>query len=235
MRAIATLMALLGLAGSACAADLASTGSSANTTVIPSGSDDCWATLYYNHDNSFENGFCWQYGGVVPGTTSGAFGEGFDMSFPDGCIVQCIDLWVTQIGNFSGQPLDLYLWEGGVYSPPGNVIIVITGVTLSNVPLWPALGQNAIAFGGGAMGPFTVGFWADFSAQACQWYIGCDQDGFGGYPWTNIAPGLGYPTGWQNPAVVWGICQSLGIGIHGLEGPISPVQSVTWGAIKKLF
>jgi hypothetical protein len=233
MRAIATLMALLGIAGSACAADLASTGSSANTTVIPSGSDDCSETLYYNHDGSFENGFCWQYGGVVP-PTCGAFGEGFDMPF-SGCLIECIDLWVTQIGNYSGQSLDLFLWEGGVNSPPGGVIHVVTGVTLSNVPLWPALGQNPIEFHGGAGGHFTVGFWTDFSVQTCQWYIGCDENGFGGHPWTNIAPGLGYPTGWQNPAVVWDICHSLGIGIHAEEGIISPVQSATWGALKKLF
>jgi hypothetical protein len=235
MRTITFVMALLGLAGSAGAANLASTGHSSNTTIVPLGSDQCAMTLYYNHDNSFENGFCWQYGGVVPGTTCGAFGEGFDMSFMSSCIIECIDLWVTQIGNFSGQWLDLYLWEGGVYSPPGVVLAVVTGVTLSNVPFWPSIGQNSIEFDGGAFDCFTVGYWADFSAQACQWYIGCDEDGFGGFPWTNVAPGIGYPTGWQHPPTVWGICQSLGIGIHGSEGPFSPVVGVTWGAIKHLF
>jgi hypothetical protein len=234
MRTITFLMTLLWLAGSAGAADLASTGHSANTTIVPAGSDDCTWTLYHNHDGSFENGFCWQYGGVVPGTTYGAFGEGFDMPFYS-CLIQCIDLWVTQVGNYSGHPLDLYLWEGGVSSPPGAVLGVVTGATLTNVPYWPSVGQNPIQFNGGAPSPFTIGYWADFSAQVCQWYIGCDEDGFGGFPWTNIAPGIGYPTGWQHPATVWGVCQSLGIGIHASEGPFSPVEDVTWGAIKELF
>ena len=68
----------------------------------------------------------------------------------------------------------------------------------------------------------------------CEEYVCADESGPGGHPWTNIAPGIGYPSGWQNPNVVWPNCRSLGIGATITEEP-SPVESVTWGAIKTLF
>jgi len=237
MQTAASLLAVLIFAAGAGAADFASTGYSEKTVILPSGAEPCVAPLYVNHDGGFENGFCWQYGGVCP-PDYGAFAEGFDMGAWVGWYIECVTLWATSVGYFLGQPLDVYLWEGGVGEPPGSVHFMITGAYLTNVPSWPMVGQNDIVFGGSIPArQFTVGFWADFSAMNCDWYIGADLDGSGGYPWTNVAPGLGYPTGWQHPDIVWSgyATQSLGIGIHAEEIVISPVEGTTWGQLKALF
>ncbi len=231
MKKFATLLAILAIAAGANAADFGSTGYSKETAIVGSGSDECTETLYYNHDGTFENGYCWQMGGVIPGTTYGAFGEGFDLGAGN---VECAAIWTTQTGNWFGQPLDVYIWDGGVSGMPGDVLNVVSGAQLTNVPFWPTIGQSDIEVGYNVSGEFTVGYWADFSTDVCGWYIGSDEDGFGGFPWTNVAPGIGFPTGWQSPAVVWGVCQSLGFGVYFGEGG-TPVEAATWGQIKDLF
>ncbi len=232
MKNLLLLLALLASLSGANAANHASTGYSKDTTIIRSDPEwPCYGTLNVHHDSSFEDGFCWMSGGVVPGTTYGAFGESFAVSSYFGVV--CVCLWVTQTGDFSGQTLDLYMWEGGISGPPGVVLGVLVGQALYNVPYWPTVGQNDLFFGRDVHTDFTVGYWADFSASPCGWYLAADQDGFGGHPWTNIAPGTGYPTGWQRPDVVWSACQSLGIG--AVDGMISPVESATWGQLKQLL
>jgi hypothetical protein len=47
-------------------------------------------------------------------------------------------------------------------------------------------------------------------------------------------PGIGYPSGWQHPNVVYPDCASMGIGVTITDDP-SPAESETWGAIKSLF
>jgi hypothetical protein len=231
MKTFATLLAILAIAAGANAADFSSTGSGVETTIVTAGDDTCTQTLYVNHDGSFENGYCWQYGGIVP-PTYGAFGEGFSLG--GGCI-ECIAIWATQVGNYFGQTCDTYVWDGGVTGVPGNVLWTATGQAFTNIGFWPTLTQNDFACGYQVAGDFTVGYWADFSAMVCGWFIGADQNGFGGYPWSNIAPGIGYPTGWQNPTVIWGTTQSLGFGVYFEEGGTSPVEAATWGEIKDLF
>jgi hypothetical protein len=85
-------------------------------------------------------------------------------------------------------------------------------------------------------GPFTVGFWGNWPGVLCGYFCAADLNGFGGYPWTNVAPGIGYPTGWNDPSIIWGTTQSMGCGAYfGTEcGPI-PADSQTWGSIKALF
>jgi hypothetical protein len=61
-----------------------------------------------------------------------------------------------------------------------------------------------------------------------------DENGPGGHPWTHVAPGFGYPTGWQHPATIWGETRSLGMGVYVAEGP-TPVTPGTWGRIKALY
>jgi hypothetical protein len=231
MKAFTTLLAILAIAASTHAADFSSTGSSTETTIINTGTDQCAMPLHYNHDYSFENGLCWQYGGIVA-PTYGAFAEGFNLGMGT---IECLAIWVTQLGNYAGRTCDLYVWRGGVTSAPGNVLWVVTGWAFTSIPYWPSIGQNNFEVGSGVTGEFAAGYWADFSSEVCQWYIACDEDGFGGSPWTNIAPGGGYPSGWQNPAVVWGACQSLGIGIYFDDSIFSPVETATWGRIKGLF
>ena len=230
MKRFAALLAVVVFAAGANASDFVSFPGGVTTNIIGSGSDECAATLYINHDGSFENGCAWQYGGIVP-PMYGAFGEGFDLGAGT---VECAAMWLTQVGNFFGQPLDVYVWDGGVAAAPGAVLSMIAGQVPSNVPFWPTLGQNDFEVGQAVTGEFTVGYWADFSAAPCAWFIGIDADGFGGFPWTNIAPGIGYPTGWQNPSLVWGTVQSLGFGAY-FETGASPVEEATWGEIKALF
>jgi hypothetical protein len=45
---------------------------------------------------------------------------------------------------------------------------------------------------------------------------------------------MGYPSGWQTPALLWGNTRSLGLGVY-FVAMCSPVEASTWGAIKRLF
>ncbi len=170
-------------------------------------------TFVYHHDGSFENGVCWSYAGSVP-PYYGAFGEAFDLG---PARIHGAAFWATHTGDFHGQPTDVYIWEGGITGQPGAVLCLVPGVVYDNVPIWPSVGQNDVDIECTTSGAFTVGCWADFSAIACPWYLAADEDGFDGYPWTCIAPGIGYPTGWQDPSLVWGPIQSLGIGVYVSE------------------
>jgi len=232
MKKLATLLAVFAIAAAAGAANFDNMAGGVETTVLHSGTDQCVQTLYVGHDGSFENGFCWQYGGITA-PYYGAFGEAFG-GLGAGC-VECIAIWATQVGNYFGQTCDLYVWDGGVSGVPGDVLWMATGQAFTSIGYWPTLTQNDFEVGFRVEDDFTVGYWLDASASVCAWYIGADLDGFGGYPWTNCAPGSGYPTGWQNPAIVWGSCQSLGFGVYFEAGGPSPVEAATWGQIKDLF
>ena len=67
------------------------------------------------------------------------------------------------------------------------------------------------------------------------WWVGADLDGPGGFPYTNIAPGIGFPTGWQDVSVLWGPTQALGIGAEVLPCDPVPTVGTTWGRIKALL
>jgi hypothetical protein len=231
MKKFATLLAVLALVGVAGADNYASLGYSDDGNVIGDQSDQCVGTFYANHDGSFENGYCWQYGGIMP-PYYGAFGESYDI---EGMNVECAVYTITQVGNYFGQLMDCYVWDGGVYGPPGDVLCVVPGVGDLNIPFWPDCGENEIMLNCCPPGiDFTVGYWADFADTGCGWFCCMDLDGFGGYPWTNIAPGIGFPTGWNHVSVVWGPTQASGTGIM-ITDPPSPAESQTWGSIKSLF
>ncbi len=195
--------------------------------------DDCSMSLFANHDDSFENAYCWQQEGVAP-PYFGAFGEAFDLGQGE---IECVAIWATTGSSHLSEPMTLYVWRGGIGSPPGEVLYMRSEQVLTNIPFWPSVGQNNLEVGEGwcVNETFTVGYWADFSLSECWWYVASDESGVGGYPWTNIAPGIGYPTGWQDPSVVWESCRSLGIGVFFDAGGPSPAQSPTWGRIKVLF
>ena len=230
MKKFATLLAVLALVGAASADNYASLGYSEDTITSGDQSDQCVGVLIYNHDYSFENGYCWQLGGCVP-PYYGAFGEGFDVGAVN---VECGMYWFSQQGYYNGFPMDAYVWEGGVSGPPGGVLCVVPGVTGLNIGFWPSCTMSEVEIGCCVGGEFTVGYWVDFSIELCQWFICADQNGFGGFPWTNIAPGIGYPTGWQDPTIIWGTTQSLGFGATLTDHPSAP-ESRTWGAVKDLF
>jgi hypothetical protein len=74
-----------------------------------------------------------------------------------------------------------------------------------------------------------IGYFPSLPMDAYVW-----QGGAGGCPWTCIAPGIGYPTGWQHPSVVFPHCRSLGIGVYFGDPPLSG-ECRSWGAIRALF
>ncbi len=230
MKTCASLLAVLALAGFAANAENFSSTGYTETIIIGSGPEACAnGTLFVHHD-TFENGYCWQYGGIAP-PYYGAFGEAYDLGA--GCVF-CGAFFLTQIGYFSGNPADLYIWEGGVTSVPAAVLGMIPGHVFQSIAYWPAINQHDVDMNVCVYGEFTVGYWSDFSAETCQWYCAADVDGFAGNPWTYIAPGIGYPTGWSDPSAIWGATQSMGIGAWFGEGG-SPVEAQTWGSIKGLF
>ncbi|MBD3237809.1 MAG: hypothetical protein GF330_13990 [Candidatus Eisenbacteria bacterium] len=170
--------------------------------------------LLYNHDDGFEGGFCWQFAGSAP-PYYGCFGEAFDLG-PG--MVEAGAFWLTQIGYFAGGSMDCYIWQGGVTKDPSAVLCVLPGIVPESIPFWPSCERSDVEIDCWVDGEFTIGWWADNSDQACQWYACADYNGSGGDPWTCIAPGIGYPTGWEDPSIVWGTTNSMGIGVWWSEG-----------------
>ena len=222
-----------------------SVGNGADATILPDPTSTCSVGyLIRNDDGTAEQGYAWQFGGIEP-PYYGAFGEAYDLG-PG--TVACGAFWFSQVGYFNGMPMDCYVWEGGVTRRPEGVICVMPDVVPTNIPFWPECGQNDFHVGCDVTGEFTLGFWADFSQQAPQWYICVDENEPGGHPWTCIAPGIGEPTGWHHPEVVgdpWTECKSLFIapffaprdpaGVEELPAGDGSPPPKTWGQIKALF
>ena len=118
----------------------------------------------------------------------------------------------------------------------GAVLSVTQDYAISGVGFWPTVTtfdlntNDAQADGSG----FFVGYWPQsFVGVPAQFGCAMDQDGFGGVPRTNIAPGIGYPTGWNHPSVAGYALQAFGIG--GWGGGIVPTLETTWGQVKLLY
>jgi hypothetical protein len=230
-RCIVLIAALSLVALTSGASNFESLGYSDETTIVGPGSDACAdGSLMYHHDDSFENGYSWAYLGCQP-PYYGAFGEGYDLG-PG--TVFCGAYWLTTVpGLFNGQTADCYIWEGGTDTPPDAVVGVVTGIVFGNVALWPQVGQNDVDLNIAVTGPFTVGYWGNWPDTEYGYYCAVDLNGPQGHPWTCIAPGLGYPTGWADPSTIWGPTRSMGCGVYFGQG--TSVESPTWGALKTLF
>ena len=231
MRRLAILILLAGaLGGAASAAEYAGSVGIGQGIPIPGGdSDPCPpSTLNLNYDGSAENGYCWQYGGIVP-PYYGAFAECYALEYSYVCGIQ---LHLTGIG-YPCAPFTAYVWEdaGGV---PGNVLATVAGLNPCPVATWPSISTHDINVGSVFVnGAFWIGYWANWSAQPCGYFVAADTNGFGGCPFTNIAPGIGYPTGWNNVSAVWGPTQAIGIGSWGPGiPPPNPTVETSWGRIK---
>ena len=213
------------------ASNAVSLGYSDETTIVGPQRECSGGTLVYNHDGSFENGYIWQYGGLVP-PYYGAFGEAYDLTCGT---VRCAAFWLTTLpGGWWDQDTDCYIWDGGLGEEPGLVVAVVSGVWFSNIPNWPAVGRNDVDMNVSVSGPFTIGYWTDCPLSSPYFFCAADENGPGGHPWTCIAPGIGYPTGWQHPSVVWPDARSIGCGLWFDQG-VTPAASETWGAVKALF
>ncbi|MBD3237405.1 MAG: hypothetical protein GF330_11925 [Candidatus Eisenbacteria bacterium] len=238
----ATLLALMVLLIPAGAAAQTQIGHGDSASLRDDPTSNCAiGSLCRNDDGSAENGYSWDFAGTQE-PYYGAFAESYDLG-PG--TVSCGAYWFTQIGYFYGRPMDAYVWEGGVTGEPGAVLCMLPQVVPTNVPFWPDCGKNDFSLDCDVTGEFTVGYWADFSDHAQEWFICADENGPGGHPWTCIAPGIGYPSGWQPVTVVFEECRSLLIGAHFIprepsgveELPIDapPAISSAWGRVKTLF
>jgi hypothetical protein len=236
MKKLMVLVAVFALVGATYAAEepSGSTGFSRNTTIIeaptPDGDQDC-PILKCNADGTFENGYCWQFGGAVL-PDYGAWAECYENT-----LVCEGHFYFTQTGYYIGQTVDAYIWEdaGG---NPGNVLCATLGANPGPIAFWPSCSAHKIPFDPPCAPPGShfVGFWGNWPDAQCGWFICSDEDGFAGCPRTKIAPGIGYPTGWNHPNVVptFAGCQSLGICEWSGEGGTA-TQETTWGQIKALY
>jgi len=224
------LIVVCGATGLSMAGDFSSLGYREDTVIQSDGRDECVGALVYNHDYSFENGYCWQYGVVAP-PYYGAFAEGFDLG---AATVECGVYWLTAIDWYPYRQTDVYVWNGGVHGPPAGVLCMIPGISDLQAGFWPSCLENDIEIGCCVGGDFAVGYWGDWPDAGCPYYCCADENGPGGHPWTCIARGIGYPSGWRHPNVVFSECVSMGIGVTVTEVP-SPPESETWGALKTFF
>jgi len=237
MKKLAVLFALLGVAAMMTSAvareNIGSVGMGRGIAVHGSDANPCPpATLYQNYDGTAENGYCWQYGGVVP-PDYGAFAEGYSLGGT--CWYVCgLALWLTQVGYYTGGPVvDAYVYDSDGVNP-STVLGATTGISPGAIAYWPSISQNDVAITAVAVpGDFFVGYWSNWPGSLCQFYCAADLDGFGGLPRTNIAPGIGYPTGWNDPSIIWGPTMAMGVGCW-VSGP-TPTKETTWGAIKHLY
>ena len=193
------------------------------------------ANLYLNHDGTTENAFTWQHQGVIP-PDFGAFAEGY-LGF-DGEICGA-ELLLTRWGVMSGSgTIDLYIWDyDQVCDIPGNVLSVTTPVQITGVAAWPGVSAFDIPIGDVSTGGwgFFVGYWPrSFEGVEAQFGCAMDENGPGGFPCTNIAPGLGYPTGWHHLSAAGYATQALGLG-GWLHDWSVPVEKTTWGRIKAMY
>ena len=183
-----------------------------------------------NADASYENGYAWAYDGVVP-PDYGAFAEKY---FTPNFVVCSIVLDLTTVGD-NPDTADLYVWEDQ-NGAPGAVLATMTGYSPGAIAFWPSVSRHVASIDLHCESvPVTwIGYWGNWPGRDPAWFVGADLDGFGGFPFANIAPGIGYPTGWNNVSVVWGPTQALGIGAE-FDVCETPTRTMTWGAIKGLF
>jgi hypothetical protein len=231
MKKLSLLLAVAGLVVgvSAHAANVASTG--VGVGVLNDFTDGGCGTLAFNSDGTYENGYAWQYGGVVA-PDYGSFAEMYSTPGLQACSV-VLDL--TQVGNQNGYTCDAYAWAdaGGV---PGAVLNVAVGANPGPIAFWPSISRHTVALNvnGQCADNTWTGYWGNWPGLFSGWYVAADLDGFGGFPYTNIAPGIGYPTGWNNVSIVWGPTQAIGCGVE-LVDCVVPTEERTWGQIKNLY
>jgi len=226
---IRTLTAVL--AGSMFAAGPATaTGSAVSMEgplVVRSESDTRCGTLLWNADQTFEAACGWEYEGVVP-PYYGAFAESYHGEW-DVCAAV---FGFTRSYDPMGEVMDVYVWEdaGGI---PGNILCLVADIDPGPVAEWPYVSYHRVKMTACCTGnDWWVGYWGNWPGEQSWWYIASDEDGQGGTPKTNIAPGLGYPTGWQDNDVPFGPTNALAIGAEVIPCGSTPTGDTTWGRIK---
>ncbi len=203
-------------------------------TYVPQRQDNpCpGSSLLLTFDGSPEDASAWLGVGVAP-PYYGAWAEGYDALGT----VCGIRYYFTAVEGYStpGMTMDAYLFDSDG-SNPTTVLTVNTGIDPGSIPYWNDFTSVDVAMTDTPVnGPFFVGFWGDWpGAEWPGWYTCFDLDGPQGMSRTNIAPGIGYPTGWQDVSTIFEPIRNLGIGAYVMSSPV-PVARSTWGAIKSLY
>ncbi len=184
--------------------------------------------VLFNSDGRIEAAYAWQYGGVQA-PYYGAFAEGYST------VVQICSVFFD-FGQISqqDQTMDVYVWEDsdGV---PGAVLAMEPSVDPGAIFQYPDFSRHSVPVSLGRCTPsaWWVGYWGDWPDALAGWFIGADLDGTGGgRSKSNFAPGLGYPTGWQNLSVAWGATQALHIGAEVIPCEPTPTVLKSWGDLK---
>lgn len=200
--------------------------------TLESQGDGACGELLFNADGTYENGYCWRNGGIV-WPYFGAFAECY--SSADGVEVCAVVLDLTQVGTYFGQTSDIYVWAdaGG---EPGNVICFRPDVDPGAPAFWPSVSRHTLLLEGCCVsGDFWAGYWSNWPLAGCGYFIAADLDGPGGCPYTNIAHGIGFPSGWQDVSVAWGPTAAVGIGTEIHPCSPTPNRTSSWGRVKDLY
>ena len=206
-------------------------------TAVVDVSIECGGNMVWASSGLYETGLAWQFDGVQ----EGGYGAFADRLQSERGVVLCLFLDLAQTGNQNQQQCDLLVWadeeEDGT-SHPGAVLAIRTGVGTGTIALWPSISRHHMSMDGPCVeGAFWAGFAATWYGEAAGYYIGADLDSGEGVSMTNVAPGLGYPSGWQEIGTIWEPVGSLGIGAEMIpeDCELSPVQEQSWGRIKRLY
>lgn len=187
-------------------------------------------TLLLNAVNN-HCGYAWRYGGVVP-PEDGSFAE----CYSGDAEICSVVFGFNQTGTQAGQTMDVYVWADAE-GQPGAVTCVVPNVDPGPVAYHPGLSIHAVPVENCCTtGYWWVGYWPNWPGMVQGWFCGEDLDGpGGGCPLTKVAPGIGYPTGWQNVSVIWGPTQAMWIGAEVNACPPVPNERSSWGQIKSLY
>lgn len=198
---------------------------------IPGASEPCGDVLL-NADGRVEAGYAWQGEGVQE-PYYGAFAE----CYSGEAAVCAVFFDFSQVSESqSGQTMDVFVWDDA-NGEPGAILAVVSDVDPGPIASWPDFSRHSVTV---PELPCTesawwVGYWGDWPGESYGWAIGADLDGPGGCPLTNIAPGIGLPSGWQNVSVVWGPTTALDIGAEVLECSPTPIVTSSWGRVRALY
>ncbi len=230
---IALGVAALALSAGPASAGISSLGPGASENVGPTRTPPCDATVLMNGDDTWENGYAWDGDAVAP-PDYGGFAEGYEGT---GTVCGMRFHFSSLSGYYAGQTLDAFVYDSDGLNPQ-NVLSVAVGVAIDPPAIWPQVSVHDVdTADAGVNGGFFVGYWPNWPGAMLGWFCAADLDGMGGMPRTHVVPDLGYPSGWQDPSVIWGLpTQAMGCDAYLIEGPPpTPVRVATWGAIKSLY
>lgn len=161
-------------------------------------------------DGTWEDAYSWDSESVIP-PDFGAFAQAFSSEL----MITGVRMFLTAEVPHPGQVMDLIIWndDGGV---PGTIACIIPGVDPGPVALWPEVSEHFFHITCTDHTPlFWAGFWGAWPEGPSGWKIAADLDGpGGGNAMTRVAPGLGFPEGWQPVSEVFGPTAALGISVQ---------------------